>query len=129
MDPGSVSNAESKVIGDLACFAEYTSGATGAIPTALTRSAGFSSIARTGTGVVVFTLAGGPPVAILQVTTTTELATPGTTAGGSVITSVASASAGTITVTFRRQSDWAATDTTTSDIVRLSCRVQYKQPA
>jgi len=128
MDPGTVATAESKVTGDLACRAEYTSGATGAIPSTLTRAAGFSSIARTGTGVVVFTLAGGPPVAITDVNITTELATPGTTAGGSVCTYVASASAGTITVTFRRQSDWAATDTTTSDIVRLSCQVQYKQP-
>lgn len=128
MDPGTTQVAESKCTGDLRCYAQYTSGATGAIPSTLTRSAGFSSIARTGTGVVVFTLAGGPPVAILQVTVTAELATPGTTAGGSVITSVASASAGTITVTFRRQSDWAATDTADTDIVRLSCNVQYKQP-
>ena len=128
MDPGSVSTAESKVVGDLGLYAEYTSGATGAIPATLTRGAGFT-VARTGTGVVVFTMTGGPPAAVLQVSVTAELATPGTTAGGSVITYVASASAGTVTVTFRRQSDWAATDTTTSDIVRFSARVQYKQPA
>ncbi len=129
MDPGSTFNSESSQVGDLDCFAQYTSGATGAITTvtmaknmALNSASG---IVRSNTGIVVFTLR-GPFIALLDISVTVIQASPSNTGGGAQYTYTFDASAGTITVTYRRNSDFAATDTVAGDLVKARFQVQYK---
>ena len=111
--------------GVLDLFCQYTSGATGAIPAALTRSQGFQSVARTGTGVVDFIL-NAPAFKLLDWSIKVIQATYAFTGAGdsdaTLADAVATATTPTsckVTVTFRRPDTGAATDTASGDIVRL----------
>jgi hypothetical protein len=109
--------------GVLNLYCQYTSGATGAIPTTLTRSQGFQSVARTGTGVVDFIL-NAPAFKLLDWSVQVIQATPANTGAceSTLVDAVATASSATsckVTVTFRKNSDFTAVDTADGDIVRL----------
>lgn len=129
MDPGATSLKETCAFGELDVIAQYTSGASGAVTT-VTRAAGMaqnsvSGIVRSTTATIVFTLR-GPFIALDDVNVTVIQATPSNTGGGAQFTYTFSASAGTITVVMRRNSDFAATDTADGDQVKLRATVQYK---
>lgn len=109
--------------GVLNLYCEYTSGASGAIPSALTRSQGFQSVARTGTGVVDFIL-NQPWFKLLDYNITVIQATPAATGACAytLVDNVSTASSSTsckVTVTFRKNSDYSAVDTASGDVVKL----------
>lgn len=98
---------------------EYTSGAVGAIPTTPKRMRGLKSIARTGVGVVVFTL-NNPGVDFVDFVGFVEQATPA--AGGACFVTVVdgvSANPPIVTVTFRTNA-MVAVDTLNNDVVYVS---------
>lgn len=102
---------------------EYTSGAVGAIPAALTRAKGIKSIVRFGVGTVVITL-NNPGQDFVDFVPFVEQATPALT--GAVFQTVVdavSASPPIVTVTFRRGDTYAAVDTLNGDVVYLSFSV------
>lgn len=129
MDPGSVFIKETCQVGELDVLAQYTSGASGAVTT-VTKAVGMalnsaSGIVRSTTATIVFTLR-GPFISLDDVNVTVIQATPSNTGGGAQFTYTFSASAGTITVVMRRNSDFAATDTVDGDLVKFRATVQYK---
>lgn len=103
---------------------EYTSGASGAIPTTLKRSNGIASVVRTGAGVVVLTL-NNPAQDFMDFVAFVEQATPSNTGAChvTVVDSVAS-SPGTVTITFRKNSDYSVQDTASGDVVYVSFSVK-----
>ena len=108
-------------VGVLHLYCSYVSGASGAIPTALTRSVGFKSVAHTGTGVVDFIL-DNPVFKLLDYSIKVQQATYAFTAAGSADATLVDAVNATIpkvTVTFRRPDTGAATDTLSGDVVTL----------
>jgi hypothetical protein len=116
--------------GVLDLYCQYTSGATGAIPATLTRSQGFQSVARTGTGVVDFIL-NAPAFKLLDYSIHVDPASYAFTTGGSgvstLVDAVATATSSTsckVTVTFRRGDTGAAADTANGDLVRLTLRLK-----
>ena len=110
-------------------YLQYTSGATGAIPTALTRSAGFLSVVRTGTGVVDFIL-NNPAFKLLSWTANVNPASYVFSAAGSGVNTLVdavSAAIPKVTVTFRRGDTGAAVDTANGDIVVLQLQLKTVQ--
>lgn len=109
---------------------EYVSLVTGGIPTSFVRSNGVSTITRTGVGVVDFIL-NNPAISLVQYVVNVIAATPGNTAAGSAEPSLVDAVTNTtspkVTVTFRRNDTYAAVDTTTGDVVKLTLWVKTNQ--
>lgn len=101
---------------------EYTSGAVGAIPAALSRARGIKTIVRTGVGVVVITL-NQPAINFVDFVGFVEQAAPA--AGGACFVTVVDAVASTpsiVTVTFRTNA-MVAVDTLAGDVVYISFSV------
>lgn len=109
---------------------EYTSGAAGAIPASLTRSNGVSAVTRTGTGVTDFVL-NNPAVSLVNYLVQVIAATPANTAAGSaestLVDAVTNTSTPKVTVTHRRNDTYAAVDSASGDVIKLTLWVKTNQ--